>query len=115
MGDCAFHNCGRLTRIDLGRTKVRALSRWCFRDCVSLAIAALPSCLQSIGHQAFFNCKALERLEFPATLRMIESYSALGGTGLTEADFRECPKFAQIGAYAFPTAARCRRSISDQG
>jgi hypothetical protein len=50
----------------------------------------------------------LARLKFPATLRKIGSH-ALSHTSLIEADFRECPELAQVGAYAFYTCNALRR------
>jgi hypothetical protein len=96
LGEAAFLECGRLTGIDLGETSVRALSAHCFRNCVALTAVVLPPNLDSIGQQAFHKCGALARLKFPATLRKIEDH-ALSHTGLTEADFRKCPKLAKIG------------------
>jgi hypothetical protein len=101
IGEHAFVGCGRLARIDLGQTKVRALPSGCFEECFALAVVVLPPVLDTIGQYAFYNCKALARLKFPATLTKIEGISALSCSGLAEADFRECPRLTEIGGNAF--------------
>jgi hypothetical protein len=68
----------------------------------------LPPNLHSIGRSAFYNCAALARLKFPATLARIGSH-ALSYTGLTEVDFRECRELAEVGAYAFHSCRALRK------
>jgi hypothetical protein len=100
MGDYAFCGCRWLARIDLGHTKVRTLPIGCFDNCVALAVVVLPPVLDAIGRRTFYNCKALGHLSFPVTLTKIDA-EALSNTGLTEADFQDCGKLAEIGNGAF--------------
>jgi hypothetical protein len=64
--------------------------------------------MDSVGQAAFYECRALERLEFPVTLTMIEDNYAFCYTALTEADFRSCPKLTRVGHYAFASCNALR-------
>jgi hypothetical protein len=57
----------------------------------------------------------LAHLKFPATLTRIENNWALSCTGLIEADFRDCPKLAQIGGHAFNSCGALREVLFGRG
>ena len=64
----AFQGSG-LTEIDLSNTKVQIISESTFQFCESLSKVTLPETILSIDSFAFANCKKLNEMNFPISLK----------------------------------------------
>ena len=71
-----YDSNGNLIAVNLvGYTAIRP---YAFRDCISLALASLPSSITNIGSHAFNSCQKLALTSLPSGLTNIEQYAFHG-------------------------------------
>ena len=104
IGMDAFGGCTALTKVSFNKntSTCSLIGDDAFNGCTSLSVIALPNALETIGDNAFMDCKALR--SFPisadndANLKSIGA-SAFYGTGIESAYIPA--KVNSIGSYAF--------------
>lgn len=74
IGDCAFMNCKSLNRIQFIEN-VKYLGRSVFAGMDKLQSIVLPENIVSIPEFTFFECKSLDYIHIPFSVRSIESFS----------------------------------------
>lgn len=62
VGAHAFDYCNGLTEIDMSATALKNVEDSAFRNCGELADVVLPTCLETVGTKAFYNCVKLGEL-----------------------------------------------------
>ena len=99
IGDYAFSGCTALTSVDTGNGVI-VIGQRSFTGCTALRTVTFGNKVQDIGYAAFQGCTALTGLiQFPASLRYIETNAFRGCTQLTTLAFSD--GIEQIGGYAF--------------
>ena len=111
--------------------QVTSIGNKTFKDCTGLQSLVLPEGLEEIGYWAFYGCKNLQTVHFPASLRTIENEVFKDCTSLTEitlnnveniyaAAFRGCTnltitlhKTSYIENYAFDGCKKVIFYLSD--
>ena len=86
LGNHVFSNCIELKTVKLGET-LNVIEMSCFANCTNLKIVYSESCkkLDYIGYGAFTNCKSLEKIYFPQSLKKIDSNAFKNTHALSEA------------------------------
>ena len=99
IGD-AFSDCGALTSVDLSSTSLTSIGDKAFYGCRDLTSVKFPASLTSIGDEAFYNRDALTSVEFPASLTSIGDEAFYDCDALTSVDLSST-SLTSIGSSAF--------------
>ena len=87
IGD-AFSDCGALTSVDLSSTSLTSIGDKAFYGCRDLTSVKFPASLTSIGNSAFYGCNALTSVDLSSTsLTSIGNSAFCGCDALTSVDF----------------------------
>ena len=106
VSDAAFQGCTSLASVSLPGAV--ALERYAFQRCTDLREVAWGQ-IESLGRRAFANCAALEKVEFPASLRTIGEEAFSGCSSLAEVSFEDDgASIEEIGPRAFRGCASLR-------
>lgn len=97
MGNECFCNCGNITGLEIGSTKLTQISKSAFENCSNLTSISIPQNIDTIGENAFKDCKKLnscnanenEKFSLPDTIKYIE-----------DSAFYNCNS---IGSFTLPT------------
>ena len=98
MGKDTFRKCDSLVRIRFPACPNFQLPRNVCRKCSNLQTVELETS-DDIAEGAFFECKSLERLEMPPTVKRIQRHAFDGCTSLEHIQFPS--NLTEIGANAF--------------
>lgn len=103
IGNRAFNDCEKLTKIDLQYLdNLTTIGDYAFYDCRALATVTLPPSLKEIGESAFQSC-SFDTIDFSrlVNLERIGKYAFGWIYAFKEIDFSSCVKLTEIGNYAF--------------
>lgn len=103
IGNSAFSDCEKLTKIDLQYLdNLTTIGDSAFSDCRALATVTLPPSLKEIGESAFESC-SFDTIDFSrlVNLERIGKYAFGWIYAFKEIDFSSCVKLTEIGGYAF--------------
>lgn len=103
IGNRAFNDCEKLTKIDLQYLdNLTTIGDYAFYDCSALATVTLPPSLKEIGESAFRSC-SFDTIDFSrlVNLERIDKYAFGWIYAFKEIDFSSCVKLTEIGGYAF--------------
>lgn len=113
----AFMNCQNLSELYFGAAEISgifpegliSIGESAFYNCKKLTNIEFPAELKTIGKNAFQNCSGLTELEFPKHLQAIGDYAFAGCSGLISVDFPE--NLQKIPFYAFNGCSSLRELI----
>lgn len=98
IGDAAFIQCTKLTRVSIPGT-VREIGDRAFADCWQLAEISFEPGVARVGNGAFSNCIGLAKVDFPATLSRLGAGCFQGCVELRDVYFRgNAPRLAEADA-----------------
>ena len=98
VGDGAFMECSALEKITIG-ANVKTIEGSAFSDCASLASAAIPDTVTSLGRYAFNKCTSLKSVTLGRGITVIDSNTFSGCVALRKVEMQGA--IAEINAYAF--------------
>ena len=98
IGDYAFFNCDRLSRVDIGDS-VTAIGANAFDDCDSLSSVDIGDSMIIIGDYAFENCDKLSSVVIPDSVTTIGDNAFAYCDRLSRVDIGD--SVTTIGRYAF--------------
>ena len=99
VGDYAFFDCGRITRVVLPKGVTR-IGEHAFQNCTSLESVELPDSLEDMeGFYIFMDCTALKSVSLPPKLEMLGGYAFFGCSALESVAWPE--SLLEIGQSAF--------------
>lgn len=73
IGDMAFYDCKKISRVDLSKTRITKISAKCFWDCANLSEVALPDTVRRIELEAFYCDSKLTKINIPAELKEVDT------------------------------------------
>ena len=75
IGDSAFYNCTSLASVNFDdNSKLETIGQDAFGDCKNLAQISIPNNVTAIGSSAFYNCSKLKSITIP------DSVTSIGGS-----------------------------------
>lgn len=80
IGNYAFADCNNLTRVNC--SPYAQIGRFAFWDCAALEQIQLPQSMEVLESSVFYGCSALEELTLPENLREIGMYTVYGCASL---------------------------------
>ncbi len=83
----SFEDCWGLESIDFSQSQIDMVSEYYFKDCVSLKEVKLPSTVQDIKREAFYNTR-VQDMEWPMNLKVIGN-DVFTGAGFTTINLPE--------------------------
>ncbi|MCH5171608.1 MAG: leucine-rich repeat protein [Erysipelotrichales bacterium] len=98
VGEHAFYNCRKLTKVDLSKTKIEVLGSSSFRNCESLNKVLFPSTLNKIDKRAFENA-GLEVVDLPNNLEIVGENAFIGCHSLVAIKLNSSLKTIYNGAF----------------
>lgn len=113
MGPFAVGSNRRLTKADLGNTKLKEISDYGFAYCNTLSDVTLPDTLININGAAFAGCKLLTDIELPDKLSLIAQYAFID-TGLKQITIPESVVDIEYCALGYSINASTGYEIMDE-
>ena len=99
IGDRAFENCSKITKIEYVPYTVEIIGDYAFYKCSNLKEIVLPYRLTTIGDIAFGSCSSLVSVQFPEELVSVGEYAFNSCGSLKSVTINS--KLANIGYSAF--------------
>lgn len=103
IGDNAFDNCARLTKVVIPEG-VTAIGESAFEGCVALANVEFPESLKTIAAYAFFCCDALKKVELYQNVTSIGEYAFYECTNLKSVNIPDGIAVIEEGTFGECTA-----------
>lgn len=107
IGTAAFAECTNLVAIDLSATHLVFLPEALFDNCKNLQKIYLPNTIREISDFAFRGCASLKQIELPDSIQRIGEYAFAGCSSLTE--ITNIPEKIDFGQMAFAGCINLRQ------
>lgn len=107
IGTAAFAECTNLVAIDLSATHLVFLPEALFDNCKNLQRIYLPNTIREISDFAFRGCASLKQIELPDSIQRIGEYAFAGCSSLT--DITNIPDKIDFGQMAFAGCINLRQ------
>ncbi len=98
LGENAF-NATNISALDLSNTKIKEIPNYCFKECLSLVDVYLPSTLETIRSEAFYQDSNIHALDIPDSVTLIDTRAFYGLTNCKEIKLGK--NLIDVYSYAF--------------